>query len=180
MGQEQQQQQPSRSCPSPKGFLPPSPPLALSFGFMEKKKMVTQVRAAAARLLLPSRSRCAWAGSALQGFACCNKTGDDSGGGCLRSHPSSPCLLHSRFPFPVLCSCSSGKTLWGFVYLFVLLGEGEEGGLQRYGGLATKLQPHEGLPPPPGFSCNLHEPPKGLNSPGFVDFSRWQPFLLNQ
>lgn len=32
-----------------------------------------------------------------------------------------PPHLHSRFLFPVLCSCSSGKTLWGFVYLFVLV-----------------------------------------------------------
>ena len=35
--------------------------------------------------------------------------------------PRPPSKLRSRFLFPVLCSCSSGKTLWGFVYLFVLV-----------------------------------------------------------
>lgn len=36
-------------------------------------------------------------------------------------YPFLPHPLLSRFLFPVLCSCSSGKTLWGFVYLFVLV-----------------------------------------------------------
>lgn len=43
---------------------------------------------------------------------------------CVQLPP--PPLLHSRFLFPVLCSCSSGKTLWGFVYLFVLMLRGRE------------------------------------------------------
>lgn len=99
---------------------------------------------------------------------------------------SPPPQLRSRFLFPVLCSWSSVKTLWGLVYLFVLvLRRGREGGTTEVGRDSCRL-PKRGQGSSLPFKNCRRICVRGKSHSGFTSGSRdwlWNcssaPFALN-